>query len=235
MKTKFLASVLVAGLIVSGAMAQGGRMGGGGAGGGMMRMGAGGYAALLGRADVQKELKLTNEQMLKIQSAMANRQQRPRSGAGAPGGAGGRAGGGAGGAGGGDRPSAADMAKRMAETEAKLLAELTASQKVRAKELLIQRGGNSVILRPDIQADLKLSATQKTKISNLQTKQRDSMQAVFEKMRASGGQPDRNAMRAAVEKSQKTMDAELGKVLTTAQAAQLKKMGGKPFKFAEGR
>lgn len=246
MNTKLVVSVVVAGLLVGGSFAQGrpgggaagGRQGGGQGGGmrGGMMMGGGGYVGLLMRADVQSELMLSAVQKTKIGELRQGMGRGP--GAGGAGGAGGRAGGGAGGAAAGGRGQAmnpAEMQKQASERDKKALAILNDAQKKRAKELLVQRAGNSIILRPDIQAELGMSATQKTKISNLQTKQRDAMQAVFEKMRASGGQPDRDAMREALEKNQKTMDAELGKVLLPAQAAQLKKMAGKPFKFAEGR
>ena len=43
------------------------------------------------------------------------------------------------------------------------------------------------------------------------------------------GELDREQTRPLMEKNRKIMDTELGKILTDAQKAKLKDMGGKPF------
>ena len=122
--------------------------------------------------------------------------------------------------------------KRQEEQRAtthKALAEvLSADQLKRLAEISVQLQGNRAIMNPDIQKTLGITDEQKTKISDLQTKQQEANRALFEKVR--NNELSQDDMRATTEKNNKTMGDELAKVLTSAQNAKLKEMGGKPFK-----
>ncbi|MEQ1823994.1 MAG: hypothetical protein ABL949_15910 [Fimbriimonadaceae bacterium] len=234
MKSKFFIVVSLF-AVVGLASAQGG--GGGQRGGGQFGRGGGGnsISSLLNRADVQGEIKLTDDQKTKLTEMRVIRGQRGAGGgAGGGGGQGGgqRGQGGGAGAGGGQQQDAEAMRKAAEEREKNALAVLNADQNKRLKELFVQRSGNRAILNSTIQADLGMNDDQKKKIAELQAKQREAMMSVMEKMR--NGELQREDMQAINEKNNKAMDEELGKVITTDQAAKLKSMGGAPFKFDEG-
>ncbi len=229
MKLRVAISVAIATMLVAGALAQGQ---GGGRGQGRGQGGRGGnqnsITGLLNRPDVQEELKITDDQKMKL---TALRPQRGAGGRGA-GGAGGAGAGGAGGAAaGGARPDMAAMQKAQAEAEAKVMAVLDAGQQKRVKELFVQRAGNAAILNAGIAKELGITDDQKKSIAGLQKKQQEAMTALREKMAA--GEVDRTAMMEANTKNAKTMDTELGKILTSEQSDKLKGMKGAPFTFKD--
>jgi len=189
--------------------------GGGGRGQGRGRQGNS-MVGLLQRADVQGELKITDEQKTKLEAANPGRGQ-----------GGGQRGGGAGGA--GFDPEA--MRKAQLEREKAVSDILTPDQNKRLKELYIQRVGNQAVTREDIQKELGLNADQVAKIQALATKQREANQAVMEKVRS--GEIDREQVRELQTKNDGILKEELGKILTAEQAAKLKAMGGAPFKFVD--
>jgi hypothetical protein len=196
-----------------------------GQGGGGRRMmmsgrGMGGGARLAMRSDVAKELKLTADQKLKLEDMIESmRGQGFRMG-----GPGGPSDG---------PPDMAEMrkmmAKRRADEQAALAKILDAEQSKRLKELGIQRSGNSALMDPEVQKELKFSAAQTKKVDDLQAKQMEAMQAIGEKMR--NQEIDFEAARPLFEKNQKIMEEELGKILTAEQKTDFAKMGGSPFKF----
>lgn len=204
------------------ALSQGG--GRGGRGGQFGMRGGGGLTGLTRRADVLKEIGATDEQKSKLE-AMREKQQEEmrarfeamRDQAGGNGGP----------------PDREAMQKEMREREAKsnqeLAAILDAGQIKRLKELNIQRAGNRAITRPDVQTELGITEAQKAKMQELMNKQMEAGRALFEK--AQNGEMDREQMREISQKNEKIMSDELGKILTDAQRAKLKEMGGKPFTF----
>lgn len=185
---------------------------------------------LLARADVQTELKLSDDQKTKLTELMPQRGQR-NPGAGGGGGNGGGQNGG--GAGGGQRGNIdpAQMRQQMAEREKKILEILNAEQAKRLKELYVQRAGNNALTREDVQKELGLSSDQVAKIKSLQEAQQSAMQELRQKMQ--NQEIDRDQMREISQKNNETMSAELGKVLTSEQAAKFKAMRGAEFKFEE--
>jgi hypothetical protein len=197
--------------------------GGGEQGGRRMGMMRGGMMApmsmLVNRADVQKELGISVEQRSKLRELQDKMQEERRAqfenmrGGGPP------------------DPEA--MRKMFTEMEAKsnqaLSEVLSPEQLKRLKELSLQRSGMRALMNPNVQKELGLSAGQIAKIDELQTKQRDAMQAVMEKMR--NGEIEREELRDLFEKNNRIMDDELGKLLTDAQRAKLDEMKGKPFTF----
>lgn len=213
MKTLAVATLVVVSAL---SMAQG-------RGGGMRMMGGGGgMSQLLARPDVQAEIKLTDEQKGKLddqrQAMRDAMRQRFQNGGGASSGT--------------DREAMMkefQEAAKKAEKEA--LAVLDDKQKARLKELWIQREGNNVVTNEDIQKELGFSEEQKGKVKSLQDASRQAMSEIFQKMQ--NGELDRSEMQPLMEKNQKAMSDELGKVMTADQAAKLKAMRGAEFKFDE--
>lgn len=209
------------------AAAQGGGGGGGGQGRGGFGQRGGFQDAtglnLLRRADVQRDLNITEDQKTKITAL-----QEEYRGFGGGRGAGGGGGGGVGGGGGGGNidPQAAReaAAKRNAEITEKLGKILSADQMKRLKEVRIQIAGNGAITMADVQKELGITDAQKAKIQDLQTKQREANMSLRDQGLS------REDMMAAFQKNQEALMAEFGKLLTEEQAKKLKEMGGKPFK-----
>jgi len=186
---------------------------------GMMQMRGGGMALLLARDDVGKEIKLTTDQKAKLdeqrQAMMDNMRAQFANGGG-----------------GGDREAMRkQMTDMMAKAEKEALAVLDDGQKKRLKELWIQRSGNNVIANEDVQKDLGLTDDQKAKVKSLMDAQATANGEIFQKVQ--NGEIDRNEVRPLMEKNNKTLGEELGKVLTSDQAAKLKAMRGVEFKFDE--
>lgn len=196
------------------AQAQGGRGG--------MRGGGQSMTGLLNRADVQTELKMTQEQIDKIKELAPQRGQ--------GGGAGG--GGGAGAGGGGGQTDPAQMRQMMAEREKAVLAVLKPEQVTRLRELYVQRAGNRALTREDIQKELGLRADQVAKIQSIIDDQRSQQQEL--RQAAQDGSLSREEMQAKSQEITKAVNENLGKVLDEKQAAKFKAMRGAEFKFDEG-
>lgn len=215
--------VVVFTLVALSVLAQAQTGGGGGRGG--ARGGGNSMTGLLNRADVAGELKLSDDQKAKLAELA------PQRGAGGQRNAGGAAGGGAAGGGQGTFDPAA-AAQRAAEREKQILAILNEGQAKRLKELYIQRVGNRAVSREDIQKELGLSTDQVAKIKELQDKQRTANQELQQKIR--NQEVDQQEGRDIMTKNGKTLDEELGKILTSDQASKLKAMRGTEFTFEEG-
>ena len=186
---------------------------------------------LLQRADVQKELKLSDDQKSKL-AELNPRGARGAGGGNAGGGNAGGAGAGGGRGAGGGNVDPAEMQKRMAEREKAVFDLLNADQGKRLKELFYQRSGFRALGREDVQKELGMSAEQIQKVKDLQDKQRVANQSIMEKVR--NQELDRQEARDMQTKNDKTLGDELGKVLTSDQAAKFKAMQGAPFTFEEG-
>lgn len=194
---------------------QGGGQGQGQRQGGQARQQGGnnnGAARLLAMPNVQTELNLTAEQKSKITALIPQRGQ--------GGGQRGQGGGQGGSEQGANRANQADLDKKLAEI-------LDDKQEARLAELVIQRAGNRAALDEKVATKLAVTAEQKTQLAALREKQRASRGGA----RQQGQGADREAARAAREKMEKELDAEIGKILTEKQKAELKALGGKPFKF----
>jgi len=200
--------------------AQGGGRGQGGRMGGMMGRGGGGDLQLLQRPDVQKDLKLSEDQKKAIakvqeesQAAMRARMEELRSGGG-----------------GGDREAMmAEFQKMQKANEDKVKAVLTPEQQKRIKQIGIQMAGNRVVMREDIQKELGIDAAQKQKLDALQAAMQEANQAIMQRMRDQ--EIDREQMTELMNKNNKTMDDEIAKVLTEEQKGKLKEMSGPKFEM----
>lgn len=206
---------------------------------------------LVMREDVQADLKLTDEQKSKLLEL--RQSMRPGGPGGAPGGGPGGPGGGPPGGGGGFGglpPGGAgqggpgqggpggpsdEMRKAMEEARKKQTEAvkkiLTAEQYARLKEISVQLAGNAALSDEEVQKSLGLTDAQKAKVKSLQQSQMAANQAVFQQAR--DGDLDPGQIREIMKKNTDILNAELGKVLTDAQKAKLKTMGGAPFKATE--
>jgi hypothetical protein len=207
------------GVLASAAGAQGMRMmGGGGAMSKGMILFRFGMGEIELRSDVAKELGLTDAQKGKLDELQRKQMEQMMAMFQS-----------------GERPSQEEMQKMMKkrqEDEDKALKEiLDAKQQGRLKELWIQRLGNSALLVSEIQKELKMTDAQLEKVKNLQAKQGEANRAVFEKVQ--NGEIDRSEIREIMEKNNKILNEELGKVLDDEQRAKLKAMGGAEFKFED--
>jgi len=210
-----------------------------------MRGPGGGGLGIVMRAEVQKELKLSEDQVSKLKKLLGQRGQRPggRGGDGGQGGPppmdGGQGGpppmdGGQGGpppmnGGQGGRPpmgggqggpgGRADQAK----LEKDIKAILTETQFARLKEIALQQEGPMALAKEDVAAKIGLSDEQKEKIQDILESGRESMPRP-----EPGERPDFQAMESA----RKKIGDEVLAVLTTDQKAKWKAMLGKEFKLA---
>lgn len=215
---KMIAVVGMVGAALSFASAQGMRMmGGSGMSQGMVLFSFGQGGVTL-RSDVSKELNLTDAQKGKLEDFQQKQMEEMMASFQ-----------------GGSRPDQAAMQammKKRQEDETKALKEtLDAKQQARLKELWIQRLGNGAVAVAEIQKELGLSEDQITKVKELQKKQGEANQAIFEKMR--NGEIDREELRPLMEKNTKVLNEEYGKVMNDEQRGKLKTMGGAAFKFDE--
>lgn len=201
------------------------------------RMGGGlqPVAMLVGRADVQRDLNISNDQKSEIDKAQQEQRQammeRFRSmmaanGGGAPGAGGG----------GGRRfqmtpEMQAEIEKAMKESDETVKKILTADQYKRAHQIAIQLAKNNAILDESVQKELGLSEETVKKAKALREGAQKANGEVFQKMQEQ--EIERADGMAIIEKNNKALDTELGKLLTKEQADKLKTMGGAEFKADE--
>jgi Spy/CpxP family protein refolding chaperone len=166
----------------------------------------GGTMFLLGQESIQKELKLSDEQVKKVKE-LAEKQ-------------------------GGGRPdfqglSREEIMKKMAErrkVQDEAVAKiLDAKQLKRVKQLQLQQQGVRALSNAEVAKALKLTDEQKDKIKDIQTKAREA---------AGGPRGDRSpeAQKKREEARKATTEKVMG-VLTAEQKTALKELQGEPFKF----
>ena len=194
-----------------------------GFGGGMMG-GAGNPLMLLTRDDVKKDLALTDDQseklapltdpqqfFPKIQKAMQDAGvdfQEMRTEA-------------------GQKKMAPIMEKIQADMKKEIEAILTPAQAKRLGEINVQFNGNRAVLQKDIAKAIGLTDDQNKSIAELQKKQGEAMRGLFQKLQSQ--EITREDMQESMKKNNEILDSEIGKLLTEAQKAKLKEMGGKKF------
>ncbi len=170
-------------------------------------------AMLLRRDDVKNDLKLTDDQktkLLDLQDKIQSKMRDVFQGAN------------------GDREKMqADMKVVMDDATKEMNAILTPDQQTRLKQIGIQLAGNGAAAMKEVQDDLKLTDDQKAKIADLQKTSQAANTSVMDKMRSQ--EIDRDAAMAAFKKNTDALNEEIGKVLTDAQKAKLKELGGPAF------
>jgi Spy/CpxP family protein refolding chaperone len=210
-------------MLATTAMAQGqegqGRRGGGrgGAGGFMMSTGF-----LVGVEQVQKELKVTDEQKEKL-TALREEGGGQRRGQGGGGGEGGNR------RGRGEAPSEEQMAefrKRSEEQNKKVEAILTADQNKRLKEIVLQTRGAGALRDEQVAKSLGLTEDQ---VAALKTIGEESDKRMGE-IRQSGGD-DREARQKKMEELRADTEAESLAVLSDEQKTKFTEMKGAKFEL----
>lgn len=191
----------------------------GGQGGGPRRGGRGLNVGMMVRNEqFQKELKLTGDQIKKLEAAMPQQGQ-----------------------GGGQQMSPEERQKLRAEIEAKVKAILKPEQQQRLRQIELQMQGPRALTQEPVAKELGLSSDQAKKIEAALQVQRPQGGggAAGTGPRGGGGAPgapgaggpgggfDREAFMKAREEANKKALA----ILTPAQQAQWEKMKGKPFVF----
>lgn len=238
-------SLFVAGLMVAfgAAIAQPGP--GGGRGMGAMMQPS--YTFLINQPDVQKDIKLTDQQKTDLaakQQALIEKYPflRMMLSAPRPQGQGGAAAGGAA-AGGGQRPGGAggpqrpgggfgqfdpeQMQTAMKEAEKGINDILTDEQEARIFQIGVQNDGGRALFREDVQKKLDVKAAQKVKLQELQTGMQSATMELLQRMRDQ--EITREEMTAAMTKNNEILGTEAVKILTADQAAAFEKMKGAKF------
>lgn len=219
LKTVVLWAVVAALALPAMSMAQGG--GGGGRGQGGMRMMGGGNSALqlLQRKDVGADLKLTEAQTKAIAELQAAQQEKMRARMEEM-----RNGGG----GGFDREALqAEMQKVQKEQDEAIGKILDEKQASRLKQIQLQFQGMRAVMTEAVQKQLELTPDQKVALDKLQQSQREANQEVMQ--RVQNQEITREEMTSIMEKNNKILDEEIGKVLTDKQKEILKGMMGEKF------
>ena len=207
----------------------GGRRGGGQGGmrgGNFQMMGQRGMrseAELLNRSDVQKDIKLTEEQKSKLEAvgeelgeSIRARFEGMRSGRD--------------GSGGGSFNMEAireEIEAIRKEANDKARAILTDEQWKRLGQIKVQLGGIRSIMDPEIEKKLGLKAVQKIEINKLN----EALNLANGQIRSNGRENniDQAQVNAEIAKNNEIMNAEIDKVLTKEQLAIWTEMKGKPF------
>lgn len=203
---------------------------------------------VLHRPEVQREIGFTEAQQNKLDNLMEQggqfRRQQGPPGAGGPPGQGGQArerqrGGD------GQGPNFEAMEKQRKEHEAKVRAILSAAQNKRVDEIRVQMAGLSAALDADIQTKIGVNASQKTKLNELMPRRGPDGRGGpggpdgFGPGRGGppqgqGGQrrqgpPGGDRLERGPGGPGGEIEAKIAEILTDAQEAALKKLGGKAF------
>jgi Spy/CpxP family protein refolding chaperone len=220
-----LPAVAICMLVSNVALAQGpgGRGGrGGGFGGGM---GGGGVGFLIGSEQVQKELKMTDDQVAKVRDI----QREAFAGFG----------GGAGGRGGNNNLSDEERQKqrdefraRAEETNKKYLAVLDADQTTRIKQIQLWVAGTPGLANnEDASKELKLTDDQKAALKTISEESQKKSREMFAGGGRGASEEERTKRREQMTALQKDTEAECQAVLTDEQKSQFAKMRGPKFEF----
>jgi Spy/CpxP family protein refolding chaperone len=201
--------------------------------GGFGGFGGGGFGktSLIGNEQVQKELKVSDDQKKKLEEITdayrdETRKLVPR-----------------------DTPrdqfrakfeeTKGQRDKLTADAEAKIDGVLAIDQKERLDEIVIRVGGVSALQQDKMAEKLNLAADQRAKIKAVFEERDKKRQADREAARnnAAGARPDFNAMRERFEAERKETTEKVTAILTADQKASWEKMKGEPFelKFERGQ
>lgn len=195
------------------------------------RPGMMGGPGILMRPDVQRELKLSEDQIKRLREAMPPPRGFGGPGQGGPGqggpGQGGRGFGGPGQGGPGQGgPGFPGPRPDDRQLEEKVKGILTETQFARYEQLKLQMRGAGVIGSPEISQKLDLSEDQRDKIRGIFENDRPPMPP-------QGDRPDPQRMRDEMRKHREEIEGKVLAVLTKGQRAKWDAMLGKPFKFEQ--
>lgn len=171
--------------------------------------GFGGGSALLGQESVQAELKLSPDQVKKLDEFLAKQRetfsglrdlsQEER------------------------RQKFAEIGK---ESQAALNSILTEAQRDRLKQITLQQRGTEALADPGIAEAIGLDDDQKSRIQGFARSARDEMRSLFQ----GGGGGDRTEMRKKLQEARAALAEKINGVLSSEQQAKWKEMLGEPFK-----
>jgi Spy/CpxP family protein refolding chaperone len=225
MQRRFIISLatLVTVLCVSAGMVNAQPPGGGGRGfggrGGMFGGQRGGGMQMLSIPEVQKELKLTPEQITKLEAKQQEQRDAMREAFQSAG---------------QDREAMQKMMADMQAMQKKAVNEiLDANQQKRFGELeLQQQGPMAIAARKDVAEALKITEEQKSKIEDIQRKSQEEMRNAMTGLDFRSMSPDdRQKMMTKMQDAQKATADKIAGVLTDDQKKQWASMLGEPFKF----
>ncbi len=219
MQLRTLAATLCIAVLVGSALAQAGSgqqrqvrdriaFQGGAAG----RMGL--SAMLLERADVQRELNLTEQQKTQIRQ-MLEEQRRARAEL--------------------RNLPPEQRLEKMLELRQKYdpTSVLTDAQKKRLRELELQAMGPMAFLNPEVADELKLTQEQRSRLMGIMNEFRNQLR---EQWQGGGFQQGNQGQRMQqMQRMREQMEQRMLEVLTPAQRQQWQQMQGKPFQFEGGR
>ncbi len=127
-------------------------------------------------------------------------------------------------------PSAvADLQKKQAEeTKAKIDELLTAAQKDRLNQIVLQLKGNMILFEPEMQKKLGITDEQKQSLAQI----KDQRETQIRELQASiaSGESLIQDIGAQLDQIKQQTDSSIAEILTPEQTDALKKMVGKPFK-----
>lgn len=168
---------------------------------------------LISRQDVQTELKVTPDQKTKLAEAMPRKEH-------------------------GDKNSQDTKVidkeankKLQSALEAKIKEILDDPQEKRLNELMIQRQGVKAVFEKSVATKISLTKEQENQLNTARRGQRDEQQALVEKLNKQ--EISKEDAKAARQKLDDALEAEIGKILTDKQKSDLKALGGAPFKFSK--
>lgn len=119
------------------------------------------------------------------------------------------------------------------ELDRKLVLILDADQRKRLHELQLQREGTRALLKPDVSAELRLTAPQKEKLSAASRQESQSIRDLYKEFPKETTPEQVQLAHQRIAALQLRADNEMYEVLTDAQKKQFKTMQGAPFKFPE--
>jgi hypothetical protein len=201
-------ALLALSLVAASAQGGGGRRGGG------FGRNAGGLA-LLRMESVQKELKMTPDQIAKVDTKQQELRQQMRELR----------------QNGGDDPRAA--MEKMQELNHKAVAEiLDETQQKRFHQLELQREGPAALAHKEVQDKLGLSEDQRSKIADIQRKAGEDMRSMMEgKNLREMSDDERRTMMEKMRSMQKETGEKMLAVLTDDQRSKWTDMQGAKFEF----
>jgi Spy/CpxP family protein refolding chaperone len=173
---------------------------------------------LIGRKDVQKDLKLTPDQLTKIEAARTAQQEEMRAAMEAM-----RSGGG----GGGFEGMREAFEKMQTANRKKMEEILTKEQVLRLRQINLQIMGGRALMVPEYQKELGLTTEQIDKLQALQQQMMQANQALMERVRS--GEMTREEVQSRMQKNGEVFNAEALKILTPEQSAKLETMKGPKF------
>lgn len=209
----WICSLVCAGLMASAAFAQ---PPGGGRGMGM-GMGGGNMISLAKAKDVAADLKLSEDQIKKLDEL--NKKMQEKSAAARQDAQ-------------GDREAMMSAMQEIAKETEKGLGEIvSADQLKRLKQLQLQssikNGGLMMALNnPDVRKGLNLNEEQQEQLKGFGEDMRNTMQEIFQ----GGGGGDRQEMMKKVQEYRASIDKKVAKMLTEEQNKKLKELQGDEFK-----